>query len=551
MLRRRDLLLAGAGAAATLGWRGRGLAQTRAATVLPIPELIDTRERCGFSLVAAQRRHVFGPGLPVSATYGYSADFLGPVLRLYNGDTVQATVENQLETVTTTHWHGLMVPSTQDGGPHEEIRPGGFWQPRLEIAQAETTAWYHAHPHNDTGRQVYMGLAGMMIIEDGTGERLGLPRTYGLDDLPLMLQDRQFTTRGELDFTHFARERILGTRGDTLIVNGAIEPTARVPKGLVRLRLLNAANARNFHLGFDDGRAFTVIASDGGYLTAPVPMAALTISPGERFEIIVDFSDGAGAVLATTADPQVGMPGMPGMPGMGNFTNTGGGGRRKSGAGVMVRFEVDPGLPVQDTRLPDALVALAAPDPAVAIERRRVTLDMWPGMGGKTGEPGGGVGQGGRTGIPGSGPAMGMNGKRYDMHRIDFAPKLGSSEIWEVHPFLMAHPFHLHGAMFRVLTIGGAAPPAHLAGNKDTVLLGEVAELLVTFDQPATKDRPFMVHCHILDHEDAGLMGQYMTTLTGSERPDAPPDGSAPPADAVHGHDRPEPPPAATFSAPA
>src|SRR5690606_35856468 len=130
-------------------------------------------------------------------------------------------------------------------------------------------------------------LSGMMIVEDGTSERLGLPHAYGLNDLPIILQDRLLTDKGELDFTFYARERVLGKRGDTLLVNGAIEPQATVPAGLVRLRLLNAANARNFHLAFEEGRTFHVIASDGGYLSAPLPMAALTIAPGERFEIIV------------------------------------------------------------------------------------------------------------------------------------------------------------------------------------------------------------------------------------------------------------------------
>jgi len=510
MLRRRDLLLAGAGAAAALGWSGLGLAQTRGGAPLPIPELLDARERGGIALVAAPRRHAFGPGLPDSATYGYSASFLGPVLRVQSGDNVDVTVENQLEMVTTTHWHGLMVPSNQDGGPHQEIRPGGRWSPRLEVAQAETTAWYHAHPHHDTGRQVYMGLAGMMIIEDGTGAKLGLPRSYGLDDLPLILQDRRLNARGEMKYDTLPRERIVGTRGETLIVNGTIEPVARVPKGLVRLRLLNGANARNFHLGFDDGRTFSVIASDGGYLAAPVPMVGLTISPGERFEIIVDFSDGAGAVLGTAGDPVEGEEGSNGMGMMHGKAPTG---EPYNGPGPLVRFVVDADLPVPHTRLPETLVALPAPDPALAVERRRITLDMWPGLGGRTGLAGGGVGlRANGQASRGSGPAMGMNGKRYDMHRIDFAPRLGSSEIWEIVSVLMPHPFHVHGAFFRVLSIGGAPPPAHLAGEKDTVLVADVAEVLVTFNQPATAHHPFMIHCHILDHEDAGLMGQFMTS---------------------------------------
>lgn len=512
MWRRRDLLLAGAGvgAAIGLGWSGRGLALTGAGAPLPIPELWDARDGA-ITLVAAERRHAFAPGLPESVTYGYSANFLGPTLRLHNGESVDVLVKNELDRDTTAHWHGLMVPSEQDGGPHDPIVPGGSWQTRLDVAQAECTAWYHAHPHGDTGRQVYMGLSGMMIVEDGTSERLGLPHTYGVDDLPIILQDRLFTDKGELDFTFYARERVLGKRGNTLIVNGAIEPEATVPAGLVRLRLLNAANARNFHLAFDDGRTFHVVASDGGYLSAPLPMTALTIAPGERFEIIVDFSDGAAVALTTEADPQPGMPGQPGTPGMGNFTNSVTGGARKSGAGTMLRFVVDSSIEAPASSLPEALIEIAGPDPSAAVERRVVTLDMWPGMGGAVGHAGGQVGHGGQQGIAGSGPAMGMNGKRFDMHRIDFMPKLGTSEIWEIHPFLMAHPFHIHGAMFRVLTIGGAPPPPHLAGEKDTVLLGEVAELLVTFNQPASHHRPFMIHCHILDHEDAGMMGQFAT----------------------------------------
>ena len=110
------------------------------------------------------------------------------------------------------------------------------------------------------------------------------------------------------------------------------------------------------------------------------------------------------------------------------------------------------------------------------------------------------------------GPPMGINGQVYDMGRIDFAPRLGDTEIWEVTPNMMAHPFHVHGVIFNVLSIGGKAPASHLAGGKDTILLSEPAELLMTFTQPATSDFPFMFHCHILEHEDGGMMGQYTTT---------------------------------------
>lgn len=110
------------------------------------------------------------------------------------------------------------------------------------------------------------------------------------------------------------------------------------------------------------------------------------------------------------------------------------------------------------------------------------------------------------------GPPVGINGRQFDMDRIDFAPTLGSSEIWEVTPSMMAHPFHVHGVIFRVLSMGGKPPAAHLAGGKDTILLDGPAELLMQFTQPATHKAPFMFHCHILEHEDRGMMGQYATS---------------------------------------
>jgi blue copper oxidase len=497
MLTRRKFLGAGAALAATSFVRCAPRAQEsrqRLDTMLPIPELRDARALNGaIQLVAAEGRHAFLPGMP-TRTFGYSAPYLGPVLRLRKGDDVQFSVENTLDRPTTAHWHGVLVPAAVDGGPHLAITPGSTWRPVLKIDQPETTAWYHAHPHYDTGRQVYLGLAGLVIIEDGTGERLGLPRSYGVDDLPLILQDRQLDQAGALVYAATGPSRMMGMRGDTLLVNGVSSPVARVPRGLVRLRLLNAANARNFDLTFADGRVFHVIASDGGYLAEPVPLTHLTISPSERFELVVDFSDGKPVVLETGADDRM-------MRGMG-----GGGGMRGmvgSGAGALMRFEVAPSKPVTPrTSLPKTLVTQAAADPGVAIGRRTLSLDMGPAMmrGGRRGM-GGGMGQ-----------PFGINGRPYDLHRIDFEPKLGSTEIWEVTPNMMAHPFHVHGVTFRVLSIGGEAPAPHLSGDKDTILLEAPGELLVTFKQPATRRFPFMFHCHILEHEDGGMMGQYVTT---------------------------------------
>ncbi|MEX2166672.1 MAG: multicopper oxidase domain-containing protein [Methyloceanibacter sp.] len=517
MLTRRSLLeIGGAVTAAAIIGRIPANAQEQSfETPLPIPELRDARAQNGtIQLIAAEGQHAFLPGLP-TRTYGYSAPYLGPVLRLRKGDDVQFTVENRLDRDTSAHWHGVLVPAAVDGGPHVVIKPGSTWRPVLKIDQPETTAWYHAHPHTDTGRQVYMGLAGLVIIEDGTGEQLGLPRSYGVDDLPIILQDRQFDGNGALLYSAFGPVRMIGMRGDTLIVNGAIAPVAKVPPGLVRLRLLNAANARNFDLRFADGRTFHVIASDGGYLAAPVAMTSLTIAPSERFEMLVDFSDGKAVVLETAPDDRM-MHAMGGAI-MGRMMGRMMGAMMGSAGGQVMRFEIEPSkLAAAAKTVPKALVALAAPDPGRAITRRRVSLDMGPSM----------MMRGmGPSMMPVMGPGMmrgmgrgegmaplGINGQAFEMQRIDFDPKLGTTEIWEVTPNMMSHPFHVHGVIFRALSIDGEAPAPHLAGGKDTILLDAPGELLMTFTQPAKRDFPFVFHCHILEHEDGGMMGQYMTT---------------------------------------
>lgn len=504
-MRSRRETLAGVAAICVASLTGRTLARAQdlqSGTPLPIPEVMDARARNGaISLTAAEGRHAFRPGRP-TRTYGFSAPYLGPTLRLHKGDEVQFTVENKLDRDTTCHWHGVLVPAAVDGGPHIVIKPDGVWRPVLKIDQPETTAWFHAHPHYDTGRQVYMGLAGLVIIEDGTGERLGLPHMYGVDDLPILIQDRQFDASGALVYAAFGPSRMMGMRGETILVNGVVGAVAKVPRGIVRLRLLNAANARNFDLRFADRRTFHVIASDGGYLATPVAMTNLTIAPGERFEMLVDFADGKAVVLETAADDRM-MRGMGGgmMRGMGGRM---GGTMIASIGGPLLSFEVDPSQPAAIKTIPKSLIALPAPDPSTAVRRRRISMDMGPSMMG-------GMGRGmmGRGMMGGMGSPFGINGRPYDMHRIDIDAKLGTTEIWEVTPNMMAHPFHVHGVIFRLLSLGGSAPPSQLAGGKDTILLDSPGELLMTFTQPATQEYPFMFHCHILEHEDGGLMGQY------------------------------------------
>jgi blue copper oxidase len=454
-------------------------------TPLPIPRLIDAAKAGNaVKLRVAPGRHAFIKGKPAS-TYGYSAPVLGPVVRLQRGDEVEMTVENALDRVTTVHWHGLLVPGDVDGGPHRPIEPGGSWRPVLRIDQPPATAWFHPHAHHDTGRQVYMGLAGMIIIDDGSDARLGLPRAYGVDDLPIILQDRSFDTDGSLDYDIGPLDIAYGVRGDTIIVNGAIAPVAKVPPGLVRLRLLNGANAQNFDLRFSDRRAFHVIASDAGFLAAPLAGTRLRISPAERFEILVDFADRKAAVLETGPDEVMGIFGAVSAAGSHEYA-------------PVMRFEASAALPlVKD--LPTRLVEPGAADPASAARRRQFILAS--GICGHASPPGAQA----HAFAP-----MGINGQPHDMARIDVETRLGTTEVWEIESVGMAHPFHVHGASFRILSIKGEPPPAHLTGWKDVVLVEDTAELLVAFNRPAAREHPFMYHCHVLEHEDAGLMGQYV-----------------------------------------
>jgi blue copper oxidase len=450
---------------------------------LPIPRLIDTeKEGKAVKLRIASGRHAFLKGKQAT-TYGYSAPVLGPVIRVRRGEELEMAVENALDCDTTVHWHGLRVPGEVDGGPHQVIKPGGSWRPVLKIDQPAATAWFHPHPHHDTARQLYMGLTGMIIIDDGSDARLDLPRSYGVDDLPIILQDRSFGSDGRLLYRPSALATAYGSRGDIIIVNGAIAPVAKVPRGLVRLRLLDAANARNFYLRFSDDRSFHVIASDGGFLAAPVSVTRLTISPGERFEILVDFSDGKAVTLETGPDEAMGLFGGPGAQG----------GEHEP----VMRFE--PGAtPKAAKALPLRLAEPAAADPGKAACRRRFILDSSMCTGDVTETQ------------PDHGRAMCINGKPHDMARIDEQVEVGTTEIWEVFSIGMAHPFHIHGASFRILSIGGTPSPAHLAGWKDVVLVEDKAELVVAFHQPATPRHPFMYHCHIAEHEQAGMMGQYV-----------------------------------------
>ncbi len=523
------------------------------AATLPIPPLLSGwRDGAStvYDLTAQRGTTEFFPGMP-TPTFGYNGNLLGPVLRMTRGDHVRLNVSNRLGEPTTCHWHGLHVPAVADGGPHQLIepavidtgselimRPDLTWQASFEVKNEAGTYWYHPHPEGHTGEQVYKGLAGMIIIDDPALTDLGLPRRYGIDDFPLVIQDRRFSAEGQLLYLQTEMDVMAGMRGDRVLVNGALSPTMRVPPQLVRLRLLNGSNARVYNFGLSDGRPFFVIASDGGSLPAPVSRQRLSMSNGERYEIVVDLSQDAGQTLRLMSYSSGGAPDLP-----------------------IVDIVVDPAISTVPAVLPPTLGPAPFIDPNAVVRTRPFVLDMGMGMmggvipdaqmmGGGGGMAGGGPGlaggspgmDGGGPGMDGGGPGMdsggspvmgggggtgggggGMpgpgagdftiNGVSMDMNVINETVRLGSVEEWLIsNHSMMGHPFHIHDVQFLVRFRNGSPPPEHERGWKDTVQVwpGETVSVLAHFTDYADPVHPYMYHCHILEHEDRGMMGQFI-----------------------------------------
>ncbi len=213
-------------------------------------------------------------------TAGVNGKFWGPTLFMNKGDVVHMNVNNNLNDSTTLHWHGMHLPAVMDGGPHQVIPPGTNWQPFWEVKNNAATYWYHPHLHMMTNAQMTAGLGGFIIVRDSQEASLALPRSYGVDDFPLAITDRRFSTGNQFVATNYT---------DSLMVNGVLRPQLNVPAQVVRFRMLNTSSQHSYNLGFSDNRSFSVIASDGGILDAPVTVTRFILSPGERVEILVDF----------------------------------------------------------------------------------------------------------------------------------------------------------------------------------------------------------------------------------------------------------------------
>ncbi len=465
---------------------------------LPIPPLVDGRQGNPIDLQIRSGTWSFKPGVN-TPTLGISQDYLGPTIRTRQYSELNLHYQNTLTESVAVHGHGLHVPGEVDGGPQRAIDPDADWQPSLSIVQPAATCWYHAHTHGKTGEQVYRGLAGLLIIDDEQADSLPLPRQYGVDDLPIIIQDRTFDAQGRLVYSLYDADED-GWLGDTVIINGAIAPVAQVPAGKVRLRLLNGANARFYIVGFSDNRTFYKIASDGGLLEAPVPLTTMEMSPGERCEIVVDMTDGKPAGLLTLFedefdDDEESLVGRL----LGLFDRS-----ERDLPPPSLTLVVDRTLPAHTAPLPEQLATIVRPQPKEIMRSRDFMLAM---------EDGGGVGNSDNHGQQNGHGAMNMtiNGASMDMNVINERVQRGIWERWRIRSNQGEHPFHVHGCSFLIEKMEGSTAPPDQRGWKDTVVLDDDdwSEIVVRFDHPATDRYPYMYHCHILEHEDRGMMGQF------------------------------------------
>ncbi|ARJ41115.1 multicopper oxidase [Pantoea alhagi] len=530
-MQRRDFLkLTAALSAAGLFpfWQGRALAVGR--PTLPIPDLLKPDIHGAVRLIAQSGTSHWN-GKAVN-TWGYNGALLGPAIEMTRGKTLKVLMENRLPQATTVHWHGLEVPGDVDGGPQAMIAPGSQRTVSITPDQPAATCWFHPHQHGKTGYQVAQGLAGLVVLRDEESEKLLLPKQWGVDDIPLILQDKQLTAEGTgIDYQLDVMRAAVGWFGNLMLTNGVPYPQQAVPRGWLRLRLLNGCNARTLNLATSDKRALYVIASDGGLLAEPVQAETLMLLPGERFEVLVDTSDGKAFDLVTLPVNQMGMTLAP-------FD------------APLPLLHILPLRVMASGSLPDTLANLPPLPASDNLPGRWLQLMMDPqldrlGMQALQQRYGKQALAGHERAVhstahdmdsaghdhqamthQGHGHAMAdmpqqaasgydfhngnkINGQAFDMNKPMFAVKQGQLEKWTIsgEGDAMLHPFHIHGTQFRILSENGKPPAPHRQGWKDTVHVeGWRSEVLVRFNHKASAQQAYMAHCHLLEHEDTGMM---------------------------------------------
>ena len=418
--------------------------------------------------------------------------YLGPTIRVRRGQKIRINFYNELPEESIIHWHGLHVPAEMDGHPRDVIAPGRKFVYEFEVRNRAGTYWYHPHPHERTGPQVYGGLAGLFIVTDDEEQSLALPRDDF--DLPLVIQDRTFDENNGLVYLTHHMERMTGFLGNRILVNGQPRYAQKVVTRPHRLRILNGSNSRIYNLAWADGRPLTVIGTDGGLLPSPIVRPNVILGPAERLEVWVDFNGMGKGDEATLVSQALDLGPLSSMTGPGGMRGPAAGGRfLPNGAPFAVaRFEISH-TEKSSLRLPQQLSEFPPDDTDGAANRNaprqfHIAMNHMRGV---------------------------INNRVFEMTRVadDEVVQLGTRDVWE---FInrggmpaLPHPMHVHGLQFRVLGRLGALFSGYMdEGWKDTVMLmpGERVRLMMRFED---YDGLFLYHCHNLEHEDMGMMRNY------------------------------------------
>jgi blue copper oxidase len=446
----------------------------------------DTLSGIDFSLRIHDTSAQYMTGIPTHTMAYNDNSILGPTLIFRKGTTVHMHVENDLKDTTTVHWHGMHLPAIMDGGPHEPIAPGATWSPEWLVKNNAATYWYHPHLHMKTTEHIIKGLAGMIIVHDDAEEALNIPRTYGVDDIPLVLNDKRFNANNQLVICHY---------GDTMMCNGTLNAQYNIPSQVVRFRVLNGANERSYNLGFSDDRDFYVIADDASLLNKPVAVKRYILSPGERIEILVNFSSQEGETITLKAYNSKLPNDIPGTEP--NKLSTPKSLRNKLGRRDFDILRLDITSPTSHALLtiPSTLVKTGGLDSTKASVIRTINMENAT-----------------NCAIPSFG-CYTFNNNSYNMDNVDYKVRKGAVEIWQItNNSNISHPFHIHDVSFKILNRSDGPVAAYEKGWKDVVLVrrGTTVRFIAKFADYADSVHPYMFHCHITMHEDAGMMGQFV-----------------------------------------
>lgn len=441
----------------------------------------------------------------------YNGMQLPPVIRARRGDEMFLTLVNELAGMTTIHWHGFKVPGPEDGGPTEPVSPNSTRVYSFTLDQPAASLWFHPHPHGQTAEQVYRGLAGVFLLTDDLDDQLrsGYQVPAIEHDIPVLVQDRLFEAE-------VSGERLLsysddhmsgfGMMGGTTLVNGAELPRLSVETRQYTLRLYNASNSRTYDFALHDGRIFSIVGSDGGWLPRPVQVEHVVLSAGERASIVIDFAaDQVGDRVMLVSRPFMGGPAM-GMSQFHSEPNHGGMGGMVGGHHGGIHGTGEPRLPGEGIDILRFDINVAATDDVQLYDQLPPNAEIWTRLSAEDA-------RNERSFVMSWSHAPGMfliNGKQYSEDRVDETVEKGATEIWEMTNISpVPHPFHAHAIQWQVLDRNGAEPTGTERGWKDTVLVypGESVRIIGRFE--SANFGKYVYHCHILEHEDAGMMGLF------------------------------------------